>query len=57
MDLTSTEIIELSTMKIELVSDRRICLLSQLELGNIFFENKKFSSKNGYFISYKEVED
>ncbi len=54
MELTSTEIIELSTMKIELVSDRRVCLLSELILGNIFFENKKFSEKNGYFISYND---
>lgn len=41
-------------MKIELVSDRRVCLLSELKLGNIFFENKKFSRKNDYFISYKD---
>lgn len=41
-------------MKIELVSDRRVCLLFELKLGNIFFENKKFSRKNGYFISYKD---
>ena len=39
-------------MKIELVSNRKVCLLSKLKLGNIFFENKKFSGKNGYFISY-----
>ena len=52
MELTSNQIIELCPMKIELVSNRKICLLSKLKLGNIFFENKKFSGKNGYFISY-----
>lgn len=54
MELTSTEIIELSTMKIELISNRRVCLLSDLKLGNVFFQNKKFSGKNGYFISYND---
>lgn len=54
MELTSSEIIELCPMKIELVSDRRVCLLSELKLGNVFFENKKFSEKNGYFISYND---
>ena len=52
MDLTTEQIIKLCPMKIELVSDRRICKLSDLKLGNLFFENKQFPSKSGYFISY-----
>ncbi len=39
MELTAQQIIELCPMKIELVSDRKICLLSDLKLGNVFFEN------------------
>lgn len=47
MELTAQQIIELCPMKIELVSDRKVCLLSELKLGNVFFENKKFCGKNG----------
>lgn len=54
MELTAQQIVELCPMKIELVSDRKICLLSELKLGNVFFENTKFSNKNGYFISYND---
>ena len=54
MELTAQQIIELCPMKIELVSDRKVCLLSELKLGNVFFENKKFCGKNGYFISYND---
>ena len=52
MDLTSEQLISFSPMKIELVSDRRISRLSDLKFGNLFFENKQFPSKCGYFISY-----
>ncbi len=54
MELSALEIIDLCPMRIELVSERKICKLSDLSLGNVFFENVKFSGTGGYFISYSD---
>lgn len=54
MELTAQEIITLCPMKIELVSDRKECKLSELKMGNLFYENVNFPSISGYFISYDE---
>ena len=54
MELTAQEIITLCPMKIELVSDRKECKLSELQMGNLFYEDVNFPSKSGYFISYDE---